>query len=51
MKLCFSLNSEKELHLLSIHKGEPTCCLWTASVLLYGTEELCDQNRDPRKVK
>nr|CAI5816867.1 unnamed protein product [Callosobruchus analis]CAI5849658.1 unnamed protein product [Callosobruchus analis] len=25
-------------------------CLWTANVLLYGTEEFYDQNRDPRRV-
>ncbi|CAH1976013.1 unnamed protein product [Acanthoscelides obtectus] len=47
----FLYTQEKELPLLSIHKGEPTCCLWTASVLLYLIEEPCDQNRDPRKVK
>ncbi|CAH1980944.1 unnamed protein product [Acanthoscelides obtectus] len=40
MLFLIALNSREK-----VHKREPTCRLWTASpVLLYGTEELCDQN-------
>nr|CAI5867742.1 unnamed protein product [Callosobruchus analis] len=44
----FELKKNIYLFFQSIKENQ-NCCLWTASVLLYGIEELCDRNRDIRR--